>query len=279
MSSWVNDLKNFYHSEQANLEQNYPGLKFQRLLDLVNELVPTGDFNFTQLNILKKQLSESIPLQYISRQAYFYKMSFYVDERVLIPRSESEIMVEKVAAFFHKNADRTSVLEMGVGSGALLISILNELKRPIKAFATDLSFSALEVAKLNSVQKQYSFHPETTIQFYRTDRLLAITDKVDALYSNPPYIKKSDIHLVHAQVQKFEPEVALFLENDQYDQWFLDFFQQAQDRINSGGFFMMEGHENQLDDLKKTLEQFAFNDVKLIKDYTDRNRFITAYRK
>lgn len=278
MNSWDEDLEIFFSTHQKNLEQTYPGVKLSRLHELIVELAPFQNFNHEQLAILKSQLIQKIPLQYISKRAYFYRSSFLVDERVLIPRSESEIMVEKVVEFIKNNPTSSTVIEVGVGSGALLLSVLAEIQRPLEAYATDLSFSAMEVAKINFLQRKTLIHPQTSVNFYWADRLEGFTQKFDVIFSNPPYIKDSDDHLVHSQVKQFEPHMALFLQDESYDSWFAEFFAQVSNCLVSGGLFMMEGHENHLPRLQEKLATLEFTEVKLIKDYTDRWRFLSARR-
>ena len=140
----------FFNTNQAKLLQSYPGLQLTRLYKVVEELSPFRDFTSEKLQDLKKLLLSGIPLQYISQNAFFYKSSFYVDEGVLIPRSESEILVEKMVQLIRDNPMFNSIVEIGVGSGALLLSILADSDRALSAVGTDISFEALEVAQKNT---------------------------------------------------------------------------------------------------------------------------------
>lgn len=279
MNSWDADLSEFLTTHQTQLTQSYPGLNKQRIHQLIEELNPFGDFSTAKLNVLKDELLHQKPLEYISGLAYFYKSTFLVDERVLIPRSETEILAETIVSHFKKNLQLDSLLEVGVGSGALILSILGELDRPINAVATDISFGALSVAQKNYQLKLKHIHPKTHLDFYWADRLSGFTQKFDCIISNPPYIKLSDQHLVHEQVKIFEPEVALYLSDDIYDQWFNDFFSQVASCLKPQGLLMMEGHEHHLQHLSQLLSKKEFCEIEIINDYTHRPRFIKAKRE
>lgn len=277
--SWEEELSEFFSRHETQLKIYYPGIKINRLHHLIQELNPFSDFTSENLHHLKKQLLEKIPLEYISGLAYFYKSSFAVDSRVLIPRSESEILVETVINYSQKNGSISTLLEVGVGSGALILSILSEVKKPIQAVATDISLAALEVAQKNYRLKSKQIHSGSRLDFFWADRLHGFSQKFDCIISNPPYIKMSDRKLVHEQVQAHEPHQALFLEDEIYDQWFNDFFDEAQNCLNPNGFFMMEGHEFHLHQLKSLISTKEFFEIELMNDYTGRPRFIKAKRK
>lgn len=107
------------------------------------------------------------------------------------------------------------------------------------------------------------------------DRLEGIKIPADVILSNPPYIKeKLDRELVHGQVKKFEPQKALFLQDELYDAWFEQFFTEANSLLKKGGLFLMEGHENHLSHLAKMAQRIFTHESELITDYTGRERFL-----
>lgn len=275
---WKDEIDLFFSINRTQLLESYPGLRLSRIYDLIEELNPVHDFNSECLRNLKRQLLQQVPLQYISQLAFFYKNSFYVDERVLIPRSESEILVERIVHIIKKNKGFDSIAEVGVGSGALLLSILCDCERSLTAIGTDISMAALEVAKKNAFLKSHLISPETKLSFYWADRLKGFTQKFDIIISNPPYIKPTDKISTHPGVYKFEPHQALFLSDEIYDSWFDVFFGEVVDCLKPGGYFMMEGHENHLKGLREILAGLEFNEIELIKDYNGRDRFILAKR-
>ena len=103
------------------------------------------------------------------------------------------------------------------------------------------------------------------------------TSDFDLIVSNPPYIKaKADRLKVHSQVEKFEPHLALFLKDEEYDSWFKEFFNEVFDKLKPGGIFWMEGHEDHLQELAKMAQDTGFVDVKIDQDLTNRDRFLRA---
>lgn len=222
-------------------------------------------------------MSRGVPFQYINKNAYFYKSEFYVDERVLIPRSETEILVEKAVEEIKKlPQDEVVIYEVGVGPGPIGLSVLQEITdKKIHFIGTDISDDALDVFRINHFKLSYKIPSQHIIEVQKTDRLNGLQRKADVILSNPPYIKKvADRSLVHQQVLQYEPEVALFLEDDPYLDWFREFFNQVESLINKNGYFIMEGHENHLADLESLGQQIFSGPPMIQKDYTNRNRFL-----
>ncbi len=151
------------------------------------------------INIKKRE--ESTPLEYILKSATFYSREFFVDERVLIPRPETEILVEKVISTCRELKEPT-IVEIGVGSG--IISILLALFLPeANIIATDISQDALIVAKINAKKHGVDNH----IKFINCNLLDDVRENIDILVSNPPYIKNDEILEKNLS---YEPDLALF---------------------------------------------------------------------
>lgn len=222
-------------------------------------------------------MKNGVPLQYISRQAYFYKSEFFVDERVLIPRSETEILVERALEFIKSySKDDLLIYEVGVGSGCIGLSLLQELNsKKVSYLGTDISEEALEVFEINLFRHQFKISKEYRVNTLLADRLEGIKIPADVILSNPPYIKETlDRKLVHGQVKKFEPQKALFLQDELYDDWFEQFFTEANSLLKKGGLFLMEGHEKHLSRLEKMAQKIFAHGSELITDYTGRERFL-----
>lgn len=222
-------------------------------------------------------VSRGVPFQYINKSAYFYKSEFYVDERVLIPRSETEILVEKAVEEIKKLPQKEITLyEVGVGPGPIGLSVLQEVTdKKIRFIGTDISEDALNVFRINQFKLSYKIPRQHIIEIVKADRLKGLKEKADIILSNPPYIKKdADRELVHHQVLEYEPEVALFLDDEPYLDWFKEFFIQVESLINKNGYFIMEGHENHLAELESLGQQIFSGPPMIQKDYTNRNRFL-----
>ena len=148
-----------------------------------------------------EKLPKGVPLQHITHSQEFMKMNFYVNEDVLIPRPDTEILVEEVIKIA-KNIDRPKILDLCTGSGAIAISIEKNLANA-EVFAVDISEKALEVARKNANRL------EANIKFIKSNLFNNLKKmKFDIIVSNPPYIKKEDIKLLSSEVQR-EPEIAL----------------------------------------------------------------------
>lgn len=210
------------------------------------------------------------PFAYLLGISEFYGREFYVNRHVLIPRSETELLVDKIIQS-QKNPYK-KVLDVGVGSGVILLSLLSQGTADY-GVGIDISREALNVARTNA--KRLGL--ESRSEFILTDRLLGIEEKFDLIVSNPPYIK-SNAHkkLVHNKVHEYEPALALYLSDQDYEDWFFSFFTQVKNSLIEGGSFMMEGHENELQHQASQLKDLEFKNVTVLQDYTGRDRFLSA---
>ncbi|MEE3079602.1 MAG: HemK/PrmC family methyltransferase [Bdellovibrionota bacterium] len=289
-------LHNFYESHKDHLLRDYPGLSISRLENDFKRFLEKSELSFDPLilngpnNSLSEKffssLKEGIPLEQIINEAYFYKSEFFVNENVLIPRNETEILVEKVVSFIRKiKKEDISLVDIGTGSGAIILSILADvLDVKINALATDLSAKALEIAKTNAFRLDFKIADSHQLCFKIGDRLFEIEDKFDIIVSNPPYIKESgDRFKVHERVHSYEPHMALYLKDEEHDEWFNTFFKQVDECLKPQGLFMMEGHEDHLNYLEKNFRELVvlndYQEIKVVKDYTQRDRFLWALKK
>ena len=150
-----------------------------------------------------EKLTKGIPLQHITHRQEFMKMDFYVDENVLIPRPDTEILVEEVINIANKIGNPV-ILDLCTGCGAIGISIAKNVKNA-KIYAIDISEKALEVAKKNAE----ALRVKQKVNFIKSDLFEKLKKmKFDIIVSNPPYIKKEDINYLSEEVQK-EPKIAL----------------------------------------------------------------------
>ena len=210
--------------------------------------------------------AKGVPLDYILNESSFLDFTFYVDSRVLIPRPETELIVEKVIDFaLKKNAN---VLDVGTGSGCISIS-LAMLRPDLKIFASDISLDALDVASIN-------------LQNYQVKNVLLIqsnwlsyvkTKSVDLVISNPPYLKPDDIHLgnlIH------EPQSALV--SPKGIKSFLEISHQAFIALKHGGRIIFEhGHSQRLE-VTEILEDCGFTNIISEPDLQGLDRFIYAQK-
>ena len=160
--------------------------------------------NISKLEILEKYISKrltNMPIQYILNKAYFCGLPFYVDSNVLIPRFDTEVLVEEVLKLGDKSK---SILDMCTGSGAIAIA-LKRLGGFKKVDALDISDMALEIAKKNAKNL------ECDINFFKSDMFSSLTyeNKYDIIVCNPPYIQSDVVDTLESEVKDFEPRLAL----------------------------------------------------------------------
>lgn len=151
-----------------------------------------------------KELKEGKPVQYIVGNVDFYDVNLLVNENVLIPRFETETLVEKTINYAKELTELLDILDIGTGSGAIAITLAKHLS--CHALATDISEEALEIAKINSKRNNVQ------IEFKQSDILKNVQGKFDIIISNPPYIAKDEV--IDDLVKDNEPHLALYAEED-----------------------------------------------------------------
>ncbi|MFZ4712362.1 MAG: N5-glutamine methyltransferase family protein [Bacteriovoracaceae bacterium] len=276
MLRWETELKLFWEKHLFQLEKSYPGINFERLIQVVKDLFPLQfQSHLLPLNPLYQQWLEAVPLEYMTGEKYFYRSVFTVNEKVLIPRSETEILVDMASQFLKKNPEKKKIIDIGTGSGAIILSLLMDQMHPLEAYATDLSCAALEVARTNYQRHLYQIHAKSSLKFLYADRLFGIQDQFDLIVTNPPYIHaEKDRQKVHQQTYQYEPHSALYIPDSEYESWFKIFLLQIQSALRPGGLCLMEGHEDHLENLQSLALTMGFGTVNIVKDYAQNNRFL-----
>ncbi|HLG64783.1 MAG TPA: peptide chain release factor N(5)-glutamine methyltransferase [Ktedonosporobacter sp.] len=149
------------------------------------------------------------PVAYLVGHKEFYGLDFFVDQRVLIPRPETELLVEAALAVIRRKIDageQPIVADIGTGSGAIAITLAVEEPRLLYLYACDISQQALEVAQLNSQRH----HVENRVHLRQGDLLAALPEPVDVLLANLPYVGTTEMELLTPDVHAYEPHLALF---------------------------------------------------------------------
>lgn len=218
--------------------------------------------------IIEERLRTRKPLQYIINKAVFGDNIYYVDKNVLIPRPETEILVQEVSKYLNSNS---SILEIGTGSGCIAISLAQALRND-NIVSCDISQGALDVAKLNADK----ICPERKINFINSNLFENIDGKFDAIVSNPPYIDEALKVDMQPEVLNFEPHNALFAENEGmliYEK----IIEHAPRYLNNGGLIAFECGINQAQKIKELLENNAFLKVIIITDLSSIDRIVLAW--
>ena len=222
--------------------------------------------------MLKKRAVDKLPVQYILGYEEFYGRRFEVNKAVLIPRPETERLVEECIKRLTETNGKY-VLDIGAGSGAIGVSIAKELPNT-KVLACDLSEDALEVAKLNAEKLE-----ATNIKFIKSDVFSEIKYKeFDLIVSNPPYIPQEEYENLQVEVKLHEPQMALTDAKDGY-YFYKKISREAPNYLKSGGVLAFEVGYNQSEEIKLFMEKQGFKNVVVIKDYEGIDRMVIGVKE
>ena len=221
------------------------------------------------LNEALKLLEQGIPVQYIVGNVGFYGLNFIVNNNVLIPRFETEELVEKTinyaVDYFNKDI---SILDIGTGSGCIAISLSKNLIGS-SVDALDISEQALEVAKKNNERNN------TNVNFFHSDMLENVNKKYDLIISNPPYIAYDEE--IMEIVKNNEPNIALYAENNGLF-FYEEILKQASKFLNKKAMIAFEIGETQGKKIKELAKKYLPNSKALLeKDLQNRDRFIFIF--
>lgn len=229
----------------------------------LNELINKNQYN-KYINLIEER-SNHIPLQHIIGYTEFMGLKIKVNDHVLIPRQDTEVLVEEVLKVSH-NKD---VLDLCTGSGCIIIS-LKKLGNINKSLGSDISKDALvlarENAKLNDVD----------VTFIESDLFNNIEGKFDIIVSNPPYIPSEDIEELSIEVRDYEPSGALDGKSDGL-YFYRKIVEEVRSYIKPDGILFFEIGYNQADDLINILMSEGINDIEVIKDLAGHDRVIKAH--
>ena len=231
---------------------------------ILNSTMVITEEQYGQYIQLVQRRSNHIPLQHITGEQEFMGLNFHVSEEVLIPRQDTEILVEHVL----KVAKGKDVLDLCTGSGCIIISLakLGEIK---SAVGVDISEGALLIAKHNAKQLQ------TEVTFIQSDMYAHVHGKFDIIVSNPPYIPTSDIMDLMDEVKEHEPMIALDGKTDGLH-FYRIIINGLSHRLKPGGYVFFEIGFNQGEVVSKLLEEKKFTDIKVIKDLAGLDRVVSG---
>jgi release factor glutamine methyltransferase len=279
-------LENFFQTEKELLVNNYPGLTLSifenHFIDLLkkNHYLPTLDQSIWGIENRKlmqwsKNWISGEPLAYQLGEGYFFSYPIRLNADCLVPRNETELILELAPL-----KQNMKVLDLCSGPGTIGLGCLLFSRLPLDVHFVDIDEKVIKWAKQNAFNLKNSYHPSSSTSFYVQDvREKLPINEVDLIVANPPYIPYSAKKDVHSQVINYEPEIALFIKDAEYENWFTKFFEQGLNSLKRSGIFILEGHEDQLQKLNLLAQTFEVSEVSLAKDLTGRLRFLKIIKK
>jgi len=221
-----------------------------------------------------EKLKEGIPVQYVIGVVDFYDIKLNVNNSVLIPRPETEELVDLIVKE-NKNNRGLRILEIGTGSGCIALSLAKHLESS-HITAIDVSSSALETAKVNTVNNSLA-----NVEFLEMDFLkekYILEGEFDMIVSNPPYIAQSERPNISTNVLDFEPELALFVPDDNALIFYEKIASMANKNLKRKGVIFVEINEQLGIETAALFTSDMFTSVEVIKDMSGKDRFIKAVR-
>lgn len=255
---------------------------------LLQKALGDVDRLYIQLNLDKKLSDEELkcfnemindrlngrPIAYIVKNREFMALDFYVEEGVLIPRPDTEPLVEEVIEL-SKGMKDVTIVDIGTGSGAISVSLAKYIKNSY-VYSLDISDKALSIGKKNAVNNEV----DDKIKFIKSDVFTGIKDrnlKLDIIVSNPPYIKKEDIKTLHTQVKDYEPYIALEGGEDGLD-FYRTITEESLKYLKSNGILAFEVGHDQANDVCTIMENHGYKKIYTKKDLQGIDRVVIGFK-
>ena len=276
---YASELEKIYGSDEANalimiLLEHYFGI--DRVKIAMDPELRLSESELLTLHFAVKELLKNKPVQYILGETEFCGMRFFVDENVLIPRPETEELVNQLVSCSVNHHPSFRILDIGTGSGCIAISLAKLLKNSVVT-AVDVSEKALEVAKKNAETNGVN------VNFIKDDILNPknpelLDNQFDIIVSNPPYVCESEKNEMRANVLDYEPSSALFVSDNDPLIFYRKILEFAQKTLKPDGEVWFEINEKLGTEMKNLCIEKGFEKVEIIKDFRERDRILRATR-
>ena len=244
-------------------------LKKKRSYIILNSKKKLNKKNLYDFKNLIHRRKKGEPVAYLINYKEFWKHKYFVNKDVLIPRPDTEVLIEETLKMYDKKKS-LNVLDIGTGSGCLLISILKERKNFL-GIGVDISKKAVNVARFNAKLQ----HISNRVKFYNSDIDKFLVGKYDLILSNPPYIKNFDLKYLDRGIVNYEPKIALDGGIDGLSK-ITKVIDKVSSLIKKNGKFILEIGCHQRNEIVKILRIKNFYINKIIKDYGKKNRCIIS---
>ena len=229
--------------------------------------------NITAFEKALLRLKKQEPIQYILGTTEFYGLTFKVNKHTLIPRPETEELVDWVLSNLHDQDSMLDILDIGTGSGCIAISLAKNIPTAIVS-GLDVSEKALEVAQENAVKNQ------VLVSFCKKDILktTALKNKYDVMVSNPPYVRQLEKKAMNANVLDYEPGIALFVPNEDPLLFYRKIAQLAMVSLQTRGWLYFEINEYLSKEMDVLLKEIGFANIEIKKDFREVPRMIKCQK-
>jgi len=236
---------------------------------ILNSYEKINEKNLDNFNNLIERRIKGEPIAYIINNKDFWNSSFYVDKNVLVPRPDTELIIDQVLRIFPKNK-QLQLLDIGVGSGCILLSLLKE-RLNFYGTGIDISKKSINISKYNAKILKLT----NRVKFYNSDVDNFKIGKYDLIVSNPPYIKLLNLKYLERDIINFEPRLALSGGFDGFSK-IRKVISKAADLIKKNGKLILEIGFSQRNKVKEILKENGFYTNKVLKDYGKTDRCIVS---
>ena len=239
----------------------------------INRDIRINESDIVLLHNAAIELNKSVPVQYITGKAFFRELVLEVNPDVLIPRNETEELVQWIvedeAALKNRKSGKISFWDIGTGSGAIAISLAKELKN-VQVFASDFNDKALDTARKNAELNNVK------VDFFLHDILsdTAPHQLFDCIVSNPPYVRESEKAAMMSNVLDYEPHHALFVSDDDPLVFYRSIAETSKKCLVEGGWLYAEINENLGKETATLLNKHGFSQVEINRDIHGKERFV-----
>ena len=280
----IREIFNTYMEELSHISDT-PKLDIEILL---SKALGDVDRLYIHLNLHKELTKEQLdsfnemiqdrlkgrPIAYIVNNREFMGLDFYVEEGVLIPRPDTEPLVEEVIELV-KGKENLKIVDIGTGSGAITVSLAKYIK-DCQVYSLDISDKALSIGLKNAISNEV----EDKINFIKSNIFSGIEDKgleLDVIVSNPPYIRRADINTLHTQVKDYEPYIALEGGEDGLN-FYRDITRESVKYLKDKGILAFEVGHDQAEDVSEILKHNGYTNIYTKKDLQGIDRVVIGFK-
>lgn len=248
-------------------------LQYSRFEVSMSQDTMVSETNIARFEKVLLRLKAQEPIQYILGTTEFYGLTFKVNEHTLIPRPETEELVDWVLSNLHDQDSVLDILDIGTGSGCIAISLAKNSPRT-RVSGIDISEKTLEVAQENAVKNQ------VLVSFCKKDILqtTALKNKYDVVVSNPPYVRQIEKKAMNANVLDYEPGVALFVPNEDPLLFYRKIARLAMMSLQTRGWLYFEINEYLSKEMDVLLKEIGFANIEIKKDFREVPRMIKCQK-